>query len=156
MLTGYLNYCEYQIKNQDNVYFNEAIETIKKNDFSSISDGTCYLKGKDLLYHLLSYQTKKDTDQTSLEMHKEYVDFFYILEGKETMFYAPNDGSYAFSSNYDSGNDVEFIKNVSNKSSLILNKGMFAIFFPGELHISGIIADKPMQLRKLIFKIKFS
>ena len=55
MLIGYMNSCEYQIKNQNNKYFNEAIEVIKGTDFSSTRSGTYDLRGKELFYHLMDY-----------------------------------------------------------------------------------------------------
>jgi beta-galactosidase beta subunit len=54
-----------------------------------------------------------------------------------TMIYGPNDSSYAFGPNYDSEKYVEFDENVSDINLFTLEEGMFAIFFPGELHLSG-------------------
>jgi biofilm protein TabA len=161
LLIGYLDFCQYQIKNQNNDHLNKVVETIKKTDFFSMEDGTYELEGKELYYHLLSYDTKEKIDKQFLEMHKKYIDFFYILNGKETIRYIPNDGSYIYGPNYDPDKDTELIdteliEDLSSESLLIFEKGMFAIFLPGELHMSGIIAGKSMAVRKLIFKVLFN
>ena len=151
MLIGYLDAQENQIKKQNISYFNEAIEIIKKTDFSLISDGTYDLKGKGLFYHLMTYKTKEKIGQTFPEVHKKYIDFYYILSGKETVGYAPNINSYIFSSNYDSAKDVEFVKDVASENFFTIQKGMFVIFFPGEVHRPGLMAMESLIIRKLIF-----
>jgi biofilm protein TabA len=156
VLIGYLNACEDQIKKQNNSYFNEVIESIKRVDFSSIEDGTYEIEGKDLFYHLMTYKTKEKIDQTFSEVHKKYIDFYYILSGKETVGYAPNINSYIFSSNYDSAKDIEFVKDVASESFFTIQKGMFVIFFPGEVHRPGLMAMESLIIRKLIFKVLLS
>ena len=79
-----------KLKSRTTSYFNDVIENIKETDFTSILDGTYDLKGKDLFYHLMTYKTKEKIDQTFPEVHKKYIDFYYILSGKETVGYAPN------------------------------------------------------------------
>lgn len=156
MLVGYLNVQKDQIIRQNNSYFNEAVENIKKVDFSTVVDGTYDLKEKDFFYNLVTYKTKTSIDQTSAEVHKMYIDFIYILSGKETIGYIPNMDPYVFSPNYDFSKDVEIIKNTGNENFLTAKEGMFIIFYPGEVHRSGLMADEPLMLRKLIFKILFS
>lgn len=156
MLIGYLDAQENQIKKQNNIYFNDVMENIKKSDFTSILDGTYELKGKDLFYHLMTYKTKEKIDQTSAEVHKRYIDFYYILSGEEIVGYAPNINSYIFSSNYDSVKDIEFIKDVTSENFFTIRKGMFVIFFPGEIHRPGLMAEESLKIRKLIFKVMFS
>jgi len=155
MLIGYLNAQKNQIIKQNNNYFNETIENINKIDFSSLADGIYDLKEKDFFYHLVSYKTKEKIDQTSAEAHKRYIDFNYILSGKETMCYTPNIDPHVFSSGYDSVKDVELTKNTVSENFFTVKKGMFVIFYPGEIHRSGLMADESLIIRKLVFKILF-
>ena len=155
MLVGYLNAQKDQIRRQNNNYFNEAVENINKIDFSSVVDGTYSLKEKDFFYNLVTYKTKERIDQTSAEVHKRYIDFIYILSGKETIGYIPNMDPYVFSPSYDFSKDVELVKNIDNENFFTAKEGMFIIFYPGEIHKSGFMADEPLMLRKLIFKILF-
>ena len=156
MLVGYLNAQKDQIIRQDNNYFNETVENINKIDFSSAVDGTYNLKEKDFFYNLVTYKTRERIDQTSAEVHKKYIDFIYILSGKETIGYIPNMDPYVFGPNYDFSKDVELVKNIDNENFFTAKVGMFIIFYPGEIHRSGLMADEPLKLRKLIFKILFS
>ena len=156
MLVGYLNAQKDQIRRQNNNYFNEAVENINKTDFSSAMDGTYNLKEKDFFYNLVTYKTKERIDQTSAEVHKKYIDFIYILSGKETIGYIPNMDPFIFSPNYDFSKDVELVKNIDNENFFTAKVGMFIIFYPGEIHRSGLMADEPLIIRKLIFKILFS
>jgi biofilm protein TabA len=156
LIIGYLDAQENQIKKQNNSYFNEALEIIKRVDFSSKEDGTYDLKGNDLFYHLMTYKTKEKIEQTFPEVHKKYIDFYYILGGKETVGYAPNINSYMFSSDYDSSKDIEFVKDVASENFFTIQKGMFVIFFPGEVHRPGLMAGESLIIRKLIFKVLLS
>lgn len=124
-------------------------------DFSSILDGTYNLKEKDFFYHLVTYKTKEKINQTSAEVNERYIDFIYIISGKETMGYIPNMGSYVFNSNYNFVNDVELIKNIRGENFFIVKEGMFVIFYPGEIHRSGLMIDESLIIRKVIFKILF-
>ncbi|MCL5073856.1 MAG: YhcH/YjgK/YiaL family protein [Actinobacteria bacterium] len=155
MLIGYLNAQKDFILSQNNNYFSKAVENINRVDFSSATDGTYNLKEKDFFYHLVTYKTKEKIDQTSAEVHKRYIDFIYILSGKETMGYMPNKDSYFFSSNYDFVKDVELIKDIVSENFFTVKEGMFVIFYPGEIHRSGLMVDEPLIIRKLIFKILF-
>lgn len=155
MLIGYLNAQKDQIRRQNNNYFNEAVENINRVDFSSTLDGTYNLKEKDFFYHLVTYKTKEKINQTSAEVHERYIDFIYIISGKETMGYIPNMDSYVFNSNYNFVKDVELIKNIGGENFFIVKEGMFVIFYPGEIHRSGLMADESLIIRKVIFKILF-
>ena len=153
MLIGYLNAQEDQIERMNNNYFNEVVENIKKVDFSTAVDGTYNLKEKDFFYHLVSYKTKEKIVETSAEVHQRYIDFIYIISGKETIGYMPKMDHYVFDSGYDSVKDVELINNIVGESFFTVKAGMFVIFYPGEIHRSGLMADEPSILRKLVFKI---
>jgi YhcH/YjgK/YiaL family protein len=156
LLIGYINSCVDQIKGQNNKYFNEALEVIRGTDFSSTKGGTYDLREKELFYHLMEYETKENISQTKAEVHKEYADFYYILSGKETIGYTPEREPFNLSSAYDDSTDIEFLKDVKDKNFFTIEKGMFAIFFPGEIHRPGLMVGEPMKIRKLIFKVKFT
>ncbi len=55
---------------------------------------------------------------------------------------------------YSSEQDAEIYQSISKGKTLALRKDNFVILFPGEVHSPGIILqDKPVKVRKVVFKV---
>jgi len=152
MITGSLKTDEIQILNYSNKYFNSALETIKKTDFSSMEDGKYHLDNESFFYLLSTYKTKKIEDRLC-ESHRLYIDFQYVIYGEELIGYANSDSIKRSYSEYDFAKDIELFKSVESESFFILKKDMFAIFFPYEIHRPGISHIEIRSVRKAVFKI---
>ena len=83
--------------------------------------------------------------------HKKYIDVQFILKGSELMGYAPFKGQEIVSE-YNEEKDVILFS--GNKSFFKIEYGMFAIFFPYELHMPGIKAEIPENVKKVVIKVK--
>lgn len=53
---------------------------------------------------------------------------------------------------YNEENDITFYK--GEKSFTKVSEGMFAIFFPNDVHMPGASVDKPQNVRKVVVKVK--
>ncbi len=57
------------------------------------------------------------------------------------------------SKEYDAGNDVELFSRIEDESFFVLKKGMYAVFFPEDIHRPGLSNKETRGVRKVIFKI---
>ncbi len=126
-----------------------ALEYIRKTDFSRMEAGRYDLDGENVVVILVDYTTKRNAD-CQLEAHRKYMDVQYMVEGAEHIGYAPLIKQIPVTE-YDEEKDVVFFKD--EPSFINFNKGMFAIFFPDDLHMPGV-GENPAPVRKAIVKVK--
>ena len=85
------------------------------------------------------------------EAHREYLDIQYIVEGEETMGWAPLetltlDGE--FNTVKDKGmyaGKVDFMR---------IGQGYCYVVYPEDAHMPGVHLDAPHAFKKLVFKLK--
>lgn len=92
-----------------------------------------------------------DGEPKSLEVHREYLDIHYCIEGSEAIGYAHID-SLEPVAEYDVQNDYMLLKGDMNK--VILGKGDFCIVFPEDAHSPAMSAGEYKNVKKAVVKIK--
>lgn len=137
----------YSFKNER---IKTALEFLTETDFSKIEDGKYEIDGENIYYIKTKYLTKQ-TEEAQLEAHKKYIDVQYVLKGSEKIGYLPFNNQTVFKE-YDDENDYMLFN--ENCDYIMLNEGMFAIFFPGDLHKPGIKIEKPEEVKKIVIKVK--
>ena len=125
-----------------------ALKHISDTDFDVKEPGRYDIDGDDIFVSVNDYNTK-DSAECRLEAHRKYIDVQYIAKGSEMMGYAPLSGQ-AVTAKYNNEKDVEFFE--GDASFVKLDKGMFAIFFPQDLHMPGTGQGSPV--RKVVVKVK--
>jgi len=154
MITGDINNNKNQILLQNNRYFNSALEIISKTNFANIDDGKFELEDDDFFYFLFTYKTKDNINELLAESHRKYIDFQYIIYGEEAVGCADYTGSRLVTADYNEEKDVELFNNIYDEKFFVLRKDMFAIFYPYEIHRSGLSNKEIRSVRKMVFKIK--
>ncbi len=129
----------------------EAIDFLRKTDFTNLKPQEISVDGKNIFAILAEYQTK-DIQNCKLEAHRKYIDIQYIISGSELIGYAPLNNQTVIEE-YDEEKDVIFF---DGETSLVkLDTGMFAVFFPDDLHKPCIQAAENSELvKKIVVKIK--
>jgi YhcH/YjgK/YiaL family protein len=127
----------------------KALNYIANTDFSILKPGRYELDGDDI-YAIVSDYVTKDRTECRLEAHRKYVDVQYVAAGSETAGYAPL-GSQTPLTGYDDSKDCVFYG--GGASFIQLAEGIFAIFFPDDLHMPGTGAS-PSPVRKVVVKVK--
>lgn len=116
-----------------------------------LSDGSFSTPDGSLKYSVQSYETK-DEDK-AFEYHRQNADVQVMLKGEEICQFSrvePDMEAEAFRSA-----DIAFM-NADADERLLLSEGMFAIYFPGELHKPGLAVDgKCSKAQKAVFKLLF-
>ncbi len=125
-----------------------ALDHITKTDFTAKEPGKYEIDGDDIFVSLNDYNTK-NSSECRLEAHCKYIDVQYVVKGSELMGYAPLEGQVA-TTEYNDKKDVVFYE--GEPSFVKFDKGMFAIFFPEDLHMPGI--GDGGAVRQIVIKVK--
>jgi len=127
----------------------EALEYIKDNDLSAIALG-CYEINKDNVNMIVHEYEQKSTNRVRMEAHRKNIDVHYWVSGSELMGYAPFQ-SQSLLEPFNEENDCGH--HLANASFSKLEPGMFAIYFPTDLHTAVTDEQCNSQVRKIVFKV---
>jgi len=131
----------------------EAITYLKKTDFSKMAKGRYTIKGDDTYLILDEYETKPK-DSKKAEVHKKYIDIQYMISGTEVMGVGFLDEKNEIYEEYDEEKDRVLYSKVHNEFDIVLSNGMFAIFFPTDIHRPGCQFKAKENVRKAIIKVR--
>ena len=129
---------------------NKSFEYIRTTDLKNLPAGRYPIDGENIFALVSEYQTKSESEG-KLEAHKKYIDVQYVISGEELMGYAPL-GNQQILETYKEENDIEFY--TGDKSFTKVSEGMFAIFFPEDVHMPGISTGKISDVKKLVIKVR--
>ena len=129
---------------------NKAFDYLNNTDFSKTELGKYEIDG-DNIFALVNEYNTKDEIEGKLEAHKRYIDVQYVAKGEELMGYAPLENQKVIE-DYNEQNDITFFS--GDKSFIQVDEGMFAIFFPTDVHLPGIKVNKKSYVKKIVIKVK--
>lgn len=128
--------------------FKLVFDYINSNDLNAMECGKHEIRGKEVFFNLQEYETKPTQ---KLEAHKKYIDIQVVVSGEEYMGYT-NIDTTTVTEEYDEEKDVMFLNGTTDKVKAT-NKN-FIIFYPQDAHMPALSVDKPIFVKKAIFKIK--
>jgi YhcH/YjgK/YiaL family protein len=128
----------------------QGFDFLRNTDLATLETGRHEINGKEVFALVSEYQSKAHQD-CRLEAHQTYADIQYIVSGREIIGFTPLNGQIV-TSEYNPEKDVVFFS--GNTSPMALNAGMFAVFFPQDVHQPGIQIDGPEKVRKIVVKVK--
>jgi len=126
-----------------------ALDFLRKEKLHKLPIGRINIRENDI-FCLVSEYTTKPISECSLESHKKYIDIQSIAHGKEKIGCLLLNNQSIIRS-YDDANDYTLYK--GNPNLLNMGLGMFAIFFPNDLHMPGIGPIKN-KVKKVVIKVK--
>lgn len=85
------------------------------------------------------------------ETHREYIDVQLIVEGCESIDYAPS-STLSEINRYDKENDCTLYS--GEGSEIRLEPGSFAIFYPEDAHRPCVVNEISVPVRKVVVKVK--
>jgi len=129
---------------------NKAFAYLKETDFSKMELGKYEIDGNDIFALVNEYNTK-DESEGKLEAHKKYIDVQFVAKGSELMGYAPLENQKVIDE-YNEQNDITFYS--GKKTFTLVDEGMFAIFFPTDVHLPGIKLNEKTYVKKVVIKVK--
>jgi YhcH/YjgK/YiaL family protein len=128
----------------------KSFEYIKATDLKTLPAGKYPIDGENIFELVSEYKTKPESEG-KLEAHRKYIDVQYVISGEELMGYVPLGGQRILDQ-YKEENDIVFF--TGDKSFTKVSEGMFAIFFPEDVHMPGISTGKISDVKKLVIKVR--
>lgn len=131
--------------------FVKGFTYLKETDFSKVPKGKYEVDGTDLIAIVNEYNTV-DPAGEQMEAHKKYIDVQYIVSGEERIGHDLLQQQTP-SKAYDEENDYWLFADRPAFFST-LRAGMFAIFFPTDLHMPNIRIQEPAPVKKVVLKLR--
>ena len=129
-----------------------ALDYLRQTDFSKLEPGRYPIDGENV-FALVQDPLTQNWEAGLPEFHARYIDIQCLLEGEEGIGYLPANANLINITDQLAERDIAFVAPQDNESRLLLKPGMFAIFFPGELHRPCRAPNTPMRIKKVVIKI---
>lgn len=128
----------------------KGFEFLKKTNLHNLEPGRYDIEGSDVFALVSEYDSKKIQDCRP-EAHQIYADIQCIVSGKEAIGHALFDGQ-EITAAYHPEKDIVFFS--CETTQLTFEAGMFAVFFPHDIHCPGIQVNGPEKVKKVVVKVK--
>ncbi len=132
------------------VNLKKGFEFLKNTDLSALETGKYEIEGNEV-FALVSEYDSKLPQNCRLEAHRVYADIQYIVSGKEAIGYAPLHNQSVLTE-YNSEKDIVFFS--GETTQLIVEAGMFAVFYPQDVHRPCMQIENPEKIKKVVVKVK--
>ena len=135
---------------QTSVRLQKALKLFAGIYSDDLAPGKYPLEGED--FFMVKDNTTAPFLECSFEAHKDYADVQIVIHGGEIMAYRPLEAGEE-PVKYPGG-DCWLFGDTGAYDKICLTDGMFAVFFPGELHKPNVQLGENNKNRKVIMKLK--
>lgn len=125
------------------------LTTLSVNDMQMLRPDTVLVKDK-LFCNPVSLLSRPE-DECIYEAHRKYIDLHFIISGMERIATADITALNTIIP-YDESKDVEFLTGAAD-GYYDLKPGQFIVCFPNDSHKVGVMANGPVDIHKIVFKI---
>jgi biofilm protein TabA len=129
---------------------NKGFAFLKNTNLIDLAPGKYEIDGSDVFALVSEYESKAHQDCRP-EAHQTYADIQFLVSGREAIGYAAL-SSQSVSLAYNPEKDIVFFTCETN--AMILESGVFAVFFPQDIHRPCMQIDGPEKVKKLVVKVK--
>lgn len=129
----------------------KALTWIQENG-KTLPEGEHEIEGRDLYANIQAIPTLTLSEGV-FEVHQNYIDIHYCIEGGESIAYAPTE-ILAEQTDYDPLKDYQLFTPGKLSSTCLMTPDSFAIFFPGEKHMPKLQDGTNKNIRKVVIKIR--
>lgn len=148
MFLGHLQHTTFSLPE----VISSALDYLRVTDFSLMESGRYPIDG-DRVFALVQDPMTQAWETGLPEFHARYIDIQYLLQGEEAIGYSPANAQLEKITDQLAERDIAFVAQQKNETRLVLTPGMYAIFYPGELHRPCRAQGVPMQIKKVVIKI---
>ena len=133
----------------------KGLTYLRNTDFSAVADGKYKIDGESLVAIISEYSPAAREDRKA-ETHNKHVDIQYIDSGEEIIGFGSLANGVETFEGYLAEKDATFFKSVDNEVDIKVVQGMYAVFFPWDIHRPGCISQPGIKVRKVVLKLKVS
>lgn len=130
----------------------EVLDLLKRINFKDLENGKYEILKNKIYLIINEYYTKKPEEKKA-EQHKIQIDVQYIISGKECIGIGYDNNDNEILDNYDLNKDRISFKTVKNENHIVLQEGMYAIFFPTDIHRPELNIGGKQKVKKVVVKI---
>ena len=130
-----------------------GFDFLQNADFANLAEGKVEIDGENIFAIISQYQPEPKIARNP-ESHRKYIDIQYIISGEEIIGYANFSKKFEIAEDYLVDKDLLFYKSISNEMDLTLSAGMYAVFFPWDIHRPSCTSTPGVLVRKIVVKIK--
>jgi YhcH/YjgK/YiaL family protein len=131
--------------------FSQAFDFLEQCFKCGVEPGRYEMDG-DNVYALVMQYTPAEKETPRFETHDRYIDIQCMLRGSEYQWYLPR-SELRDATQYNEEKDFTLYSFSGEGSRLMLNPGDFAVYFPEDGHLPGMMAGSEDCVR-IVVKIK--
>ena len=132
-----------------NEKFEKAFTYLNETNFSKIEFGIHKIDG-DNIFAIFQEYAPKQKSECKTEKHHKYIDIQYLVSGNERIGVTTKTNQKPIA--VDPEKDCDLYD--CELSMMEFNTGMFAIFFPDDIHMPGAKANNNLKVKKVVIKIR--
>ena len=129
-----------------------AFEEMRHCDLSNLETGNYNLESVQGAFFVLQAGLTKASDTTQAEVHRNFIDIQYLVEGKERVGIAQEKTSLSPTRDNLDTDDYALYAPPDHEFFVDLQAEQFIVFFPGELHRPFLCYndEAPSPIRKVV------
>ncbi|WP_035051432.1 YhcH/YjgK/YiaL family protein [Andreprevotia chitinilytica] len=135
----------------------QALELLQKQDLAGMPAGRYRFEelgaASDKLFFMIQEMETRPASDKRPEAHREHADIQLLLVGEERYGVALPGADREVVEDRRDTHDIAFFATPAREVFVDLQPGMFAVFFPGELHRPCCCVNEPTRIRKAVVKI---
>lgn len=116
--------------------------------------GRYELQGDNIFMNVMQFATQSP-EQKKAELHREYIDIQVLLSGEERILFGMTDSARQCEEMHVE-DDYQLCSQIADEQVMVLKPGRFVIFMPGEPHKPGCVVKAPMDIKKVVIKVRAS
>lgn len=116
--------------------------------------GRYELQGDNIYMNVMQFATQSP-EQKKAELHREYIDIQVLLSGEERILFGMTDSARQCEEMHVE-DDYQLCSQIADEQAMVLKPGRFVIFMPGEPHKPGCVVQAPMDIKKVVIKVRAS
>lgn len=127
---------------------------LQSSNLLELEEGRYEIDG-DKLFAMVSEPESEPKHDRKPEAHDRYIDIQYLAAGEgEIIGVSRRTPDSVPSEDYLGSRDIAFYSDVKDETDVLLRPGMFAVFFPSDIHRPlCAVGDKGSKLKKVVVKI---
>ena len=116
--------------------------------------GRYALQGDNIFMNVMQFATQSP-EQKKAELHQQYIDIQVLLSGEERILFGMTDSARQCEEMHVE-DDYQLCSQIADEQAMVLKPGRFVIFMPREPHKPGCVVQAPMDIKKVVIKVRAS